>query len=52
MKYAVEMGSDAHDMHTKFQKDWFSHSEVNMGDTQTHRHIDTHTELGDRISVL
>jgi hypothetical protein len=35
-----------HHMHTKFHKDWFSHSEVNRGDSQTHR------EHGDCISLL
>jgi hypothetical protein len=31
MKYAVEMGSGA----IKFHKDWFRHSKVDRGDTQT-----------------
>jgi hypothetical protein len=38
MKYAVGMGSGAMIIHTKFHKDWFRHSKVNMGgfaDTQT-----------------
>jgi hypothetical protein len=36
-----------HDIHIKFHKDWFSHSEVNeTGDSQTHG------EYGDRISLL
>jgi hypothetical protein len=37
MKYAVEIGSDV-DIHTKFHKDWFSHSKVHTGwyiNTQT-----------------
>jgi hypothetical protein len=29
MKYAAEMGSGA--MHTKFHKDWFTHSKVDWG---------------------
>jgi hypothetical protein len=33
-------------VHTKFHKDWFRHSEVNKGDTQTHR------QEGDRIHIL
>jgi hypothetical protein len=32
MKYAVEMGSGV-----KFHTDWFRHSKVDMGDTQTAR---------------
>jgi hypothetical protein len=32
MKYAVEMGSDAH---TKFHEDWFRHLKVDKGDTNT-----------------
>jgi hypothetical protein len=39
MKYAVEVGSrDDIDLHTKFRKDWFRHSNFNGGgitDTQT-----------------
>jgi hypothetical protein len=35
-----------HDAHTKFNEDWFRHSEVNRGDSQTHR------QPGDRISLL
>jgi hypothetical protein len=41
MKYAVEMGSGAMIIHTKFHKDWFRHSKVDRGDTQTHRHTDS-----------
>jgi hypothetical protein len=47
MKYAVEMAElRYHDIHTEFHKDWFRHSEVNRGDTQTH------TQQRDRISLL
>jgi hypothetical protein len=35
-----------HDMHTEFHKDWYRHSKVNWGDSQTHR------QHGDRISLL
>jgi hypothetical protein len=35
-----------HDVRTKSHKDWFSHSEVDKGDTQTHR------QHGDCISVV
>jgi hypothetical protein len=31
----VEIG---YDLHTKFHKEWFSHSKVEMGVTQTHTH--------------
>jgi hypothetical protein len=34
------------DLHTKFHKDWFSHSKVDRGETQTHR------QHGDRLSLL
>jgi hypothetical protein len=41
MKYGVDMGSGVMIyVHTKFHKDWFRHSEVDMGgytDTHTHR---------------
>jgi hypothetical protein len=33
IKYTVEMG-------TKFHKDWFRHSKVDGGDSQTHRQYD------------
>jgi hypothetical protein len=33
-------------VHNKFQRDWFSHSNVDKGG------IHRHTELGDRISLL
>jgi hypothetical protein len=47
MEYAVEMGSGATVyIHTNFHKDWFRHSKVNRGDSQTHR------QHGDRISLL
>jgi hypothetical protein len=39
-------GLRCHDIHTKFHTDWFQHSEVIRGDTQTHR------QDGDRISLL
>jgi hypothetical protein len=30
-----------HDIYTKFREDWFSHSKVDVGDSQTHReHVD------------
>jgi hypothetical protein len=29
------MGSGAHDIRTKFHKNWFRHSKVNRGDTHT-----------------
>jgi hypothetical protein len=32
-------------MHTKFHKDWFMHSEVNKGDTQTQRKHGDHIRL-------
>jgi hypothetical protein len=35
MNYSVEMGSGAM-TYTKFNKNWFRHSEVNEGDTYTH----------------
>jgi hypothetical protein len=34
MKYAVD-GLRCHDICTKFDKDWFRHSEGDMGDTHT-----------------
>jgi hypothetical protein len=36
MKYAVDMGSGTM-IHTKFHKDWFTHSKIDGGggDTQT-----------------
>jgi hypothetical protein len=39
MKYSVEMGSGAmiYIHCTRFHKDWFSHSKVDRGDSQTHR---------------
>jgi hypothetical protein len=47
MKCAVEMGSGAMIyIPTKFHKDWFNHSKVDKGDTQTYRQHD------DRISFL
>jgi hypothetical protein len=39
-------GLRCHDIHTKFHKDWFGHSEINKGDTQTHR------QHYDRISLV
>jgi hypothetical protein len=42
----MKHGLRCNDMHTKFHKDWFSHSEVNVGDTQTHR------DHGDRTNLL
>jgi hypothetical protein len=33
MNYVIEMGW--HDVHTKFHKDWFSHSKVNWGGGDT-----------------
>jgi hypothetical protein len=35
MKYAFSGGFRCPRVHTKFHKDWFRHSEVNRGDTQT-----------------
>jgi hypothetical protein len=35
-----------HDVHTEFHKDWFGHSKVDGGESQTHR------QHGDRISLL
>jgi hypothetical protein len=35
-----------HDIHTKFYKDWFNHSEVGKGNTQTYR------QRGDLINRL
>jgi hypothetical protein len=46
MKYAVETGSGAMIYIPKFNKEWFSKSEVYLGDTQTHR------QHGYRISLL
>jgi hypothetical protein len=37
-KYAAEMGTG---VHTKFHKDWFRHSKVNMGDSLTYILTDT-----------
>jgi hypothetical protein len=45
MKYALEMDSGATIHYTNFHKDWFRHSKVNRGDSQTHR------QHGDRISL-
>jgi hypothetical protein len=45
VRYAIEMGLRWHDTHTKFHKDWFSHSKVDRGG-QTHRHY------GDPISLF
>jgi hypothetical protein len=39
-------GLRCHDIHTRSRKDWLRHSNVNGGDTQTHR------QHGDRISLL
>jgi hypothetical protein len=39
-------GMSCHDIHTKFNKDWIGHSEVNREDTQLYR------QHGDRISLL
>jgi hypothetical protein len=44
-------GVSCHDIHTKFHKDWFSHSKVNRGkhiQTDTH----THTQHDDLISLF
>jgi hypothetical protein len=46
MKHTVEMGSGAHDIHTKLHKDLLRHSKLNKGDSQTKR------QHGDRISLL
>jgi hypothetical protein len=46
MNYAVEMEVRCLGKHTKSDKDWFRHSEVNRGDTQTH------TQKGGLISPL
>jgi hypothetical protein len=35
MKHVAEGVLSWHDVHTKFYKDWFRHSEVDEGDTQT-----------------
>jgi hypothetical protein len=43
MKYAVEMCSGAMIIHTKFHKNWFTHSVVGRG---------IHRQHGDRISLL
>jgi hypothetical protein len=45
-----ELGPDGfrcHDigLHTKLHKEWFSHSEVDKGDTQTYRHHDDYISL-------
>jgi hypothetical protein len=40
------MGSGAMIIHTKFNKDWFRHSKVYKGDTQTHR------QHADRITTF
>jgi hypothetical protein len=45
MKYPVEMGSGTMMHVPKFNKDWFSHSEVDRRDTQIHTH------RGDRINI-
>jgi hypothetical protein len=37
MKYTVEMGSGAMNTYTKFHGHWFMHSEVNRGDSYTHK---------------
>jgi hypothetical protein len=39
-------GDRCHDIHIEFHKNWFGHSEVNMGNSQTHR------QHGYRISLL
>jgi hypothetical protein len=39
MKYAIEMGSGAHDIHTKFRKVWFRHSKVDR--RRIYRHTDS-----------
>jgi hypothetical protein len=38
------------DTHTKFHKDWFSHSKTNRRNTYTD--ADTHREQGDLIRLL
>jgi hypothetical protein len=40
------VGLRCYEIHTKFHKNWFSHSEVSTRDSQTHR------QHGDNISVL
>jgi hypothetical protein len=40
-------GFSCHYIHTKFHNNWFSHSNVNKGDTQTYRR-----QHGHRISLL
>jgi hypothetical protein len=37
MKYAIDMGSGAHDIHNKFHENWVSHSNADKENTQTHR---------------
>jgi hypothetical protein len=37
MKYADEISAGAMIYMTKFQKNWFRHSTVDQGDTQTHK---------------
>jgi hypothetical protein len=49
MNSAAEMGVWCHDINTKFHRDWFRHSEVNMGG-YTYRH--TERQECDVISVL
>jgi hypothetical protein len=46
--YEVRRSDDltCRDIHTKFYKDWFSHSKVDKGDTQTQR------QYGNRISLI
>jgi hypothetical protein len=41
MKYAVEMGSRCHDIHTKFHKDWFRYSKIEGEGGYTYRHTDS-----------
>jgi hypothetical protein len=47
MKYAAEMDFGA-TIYILFHKDWFRHSKVDRGDTDTY----IHTQQGDLISPL
>jgi hypothetical protein len=43
-------GLRSHDIDTEYHEDWFSHSNVNKGDT--HTDTQTHRQQGDLISLF
>jgi hypothetical protein len=45
MKYAVEMGLSAMMYIPSFRKNWFRHSKVNSGDSQTQRSMTSYVMI-------